>query len=281
MPYRMVTNVGKLCGRLAGAANTHADRIVSSLTARWNDRLAEGEELTVSKMLALLGEDLQQIHGQLVNDENQLRSEIREDKLDRGARNRSTSAVRELLFDVKKLCDAHHGPGSAEVLFEEDSEDVPTESNEVFRLGTRVRRNMANPDFPMPPLKHGIAPDLVAMAALFDQPLAVLEASLRGLHHGTQGTSGTVADKERNLGEFDGVAGRSGRLLESMLSFAGHDGVARRIRISRHRARSGVEEPEVAEESAAETEAEASTAAEAPETGEPSVSGDRAGETAA
>ncbi len=61
MPYRMITNVGNLCGRLAGAAAEHADRIVKSLTERWRDRLAEGEELTVAKMLAFLGEDLMRI----------------------------------------------------------------------------------------------------------------------------------------------------------------------------------------------------------------------------
>ncbi len=257
MPYRMITNLGKICGRLAGAATEHAERIVSSLTERWRDRLEEGEELTVTKMLIFLAEDLRQIHDQSIATESQLRSEIREDKQARNVRDRSTSALRELLFDVKKVCDAHYGPGSVETLFEEDSENVSSEASEVLRLASRVRHNMSDPEFPLPPLKHGIAPDLAALAARFDQPLALLAASLRQLQHGTQASSGVIADKEREQIEIEGFAGRAGRMLEGMTSFAGHEGVARRIRLSRHRTRADVEESEeeVAEDAATEDEA--------------------------
>ncbi len=251
MPYRMITNFGKLCGRLAGAAAKHAERIVSSLTERWSDRMEDGEELTVAKMLVFLAEDLRQIHGQMVETESQLRSEIREDKQARDIRDRAVSAIRELLFDVKKVCEAHYGPGSVENLFEEDTEDVPGEANEVLRLGTRVRRNMTAPEFPMPPLKHGIAPDFAALAARLDEPLALLQTSLGQLQESTHGSSGAIADKERELVEMQGLAGRSGRMLESITSFAGHEGVARRIRLSRHRARAGIEDPEEPEEEVA------------------------------
>lgn len=267
MPYRMITHVGNLCGRLAGAAAEHADRIVSSLTERWRDRLEEGQELTVAQMLAFMAEDLVRIHAQLVQDENHLRSQLREDKQDRSARNRSMSVLRELLFDVKNLCEAHYGPGSAENLFEEDSEDVPTEANAVFRLATRVRRNMTDPEFSMPPLKHGIAPDFTGLAMLLEEPLAELGKALQGLHHGGQGSSGAVADKEQHLGDFDGLAGRSGRLLESLTSFAGHDGVARRIRQSRRRSRAGIPDPE-------ETTEEVDTVDDPPEDGELPDTGD-------
>ncbi len=281
MPYRMVTNFGKLCGRLAGAATKHAERIVSSLTERWSDRLEEGEELTVTKMLSLLAEDLLQVQGRLATNENQLRSEISADKQDRGVRNRSMSDLRELLFDVKKVCDAHYGPGSAETLFQEDSEDVPVEANEVYRLADRVRSNMRNPEFSMPPLKHGIAPDFAALAGRFDQPLALLSASLRGLDVGGQGSSAAIADKELNFDEAAVLAGRAGRFLESITFLAGQEGVARRIRQSRHRARAGDGE---AEEPEAEEEAEAADSAdgETPEDGEPPPAGpSAAGETTA
>ena len=258
MPYRMVTNVGKQCGRLAGAARQHAERIVSSLTERWQNRLADGEELTVRKMLALLAEDLQTTHDQLIEVEDSLRSELREDKLGRGVRNRSVSYLRELLFDVKKVCDAHYGPGSAEILFDEDSEDVPTEANEVFRVARRARRNMTDPSFPMPPLKHGVAPDFAGLGGRFDGPLEDLEVTLKELHDATQGSSAKIADKERDLGDFERFAGRSGRFLESITSLSGHGGVARRIRRSRHRARAGlddVDEPDDVEPNDIETEA--------------------------
>ncbi|MCP3995181.1 MAG: hypothetical protein GY722_08960, partial [bacterium] len=130
----MVTNVGKLCGRLAGAAVKHTDRIVGSLTERWHDQLEDGEELTVKKLLDCLGQDLQQIHTRAVDTENQLRSEIREDKQGRSLRNGAMGDLRELLFDVKKICDAFYGPGSVENLFEEDSEDTPSEPSELLRL---------------------------------------------------------------------------------------------------------------------------------------------------
>ncbi len=259
MPYRMVTNVGKICGQMAGAAVKHADRIVNSFSVRWSDQLEDGEELTVKKLLVLLSQDLQQAHSRAVETENQLRSEIRQDKQGRSTRNRAMSALRELMFDVKKLCDAHYGPGSVENLFEEDSEDIPILVDEVLRLGLRVRRNMLDPDFPMPPLKHGIAPNFAALASRFDQPLADLETSLRELQQGTQGSSAAIADKERDLGLMQEMGGDAGRFLESITSLAGHKGVARRIRQSRHRARTGTgesEEPEFSDRDEPPPEAE-------------------------
>ncbi len=268
MPYRMITRIGNLCGRLAGAAVEHADRIVSSLTQRWAARLEVGEELTVAKLLAFVAEDLRQIHAQIVDTEGQLRSEIREDKQSRDLRDRALSALRELLFDVKKVCDAHYGPGSVETLFEEDSEEVPEEPSEVLRLATRVRHNMTNPEFPLPPLKRGIAPDFAALAGRFDEPLAQLEASRAQLEQDQHGSSAKIADKEQELVEMQGLAGRAGRVLESLTAYAGHEGVARRIRLSRHRARAGIEDPEDDPEiEAAEPPPEGDGAAENEETG--------------
>ncbi len=263
----MITNIGKLCGRLAGAAIEHAERIVGSLTERWADRLQDGEELTVAQLLAFLAEDLRRIHSQVVETESQLRSEIREDRQTRDLRDRALAAIRELLFDVKKLCEAHYGPGSAEILFEEHSEEVPEEAHEVFRLGARVRRNMSDPAFQMPPLKHDIAPDFAALGSRFDEPLAQLQTSLALLQEAQHGSSAKIVDKERELAETRSLAGNAGRLLETLTAFAGHEGVARRIRLSRHRARADGEEAEEPEDEL-EVEAGDSEDGEPPETGE-------------
>ncbi len=238
MPYKMVTDVGTLCGRLAGAAFKHRDLIVNTLVDRWRHKLPEGEDFSaIYLFLTLVGEELEEKHQALVASEDELRSELRQDKQDRGIRDDSWSEVRDLLLETKQLIDVHYGPGSVETLFEEDDEEIPTHPDALHRLGVRVRRNLLDPVFPMPPLMVDIGTDLTRHAHRFDQPLEGLGRSVKGLYLGTQGSSASLAVKEDQLLDEQKDAVLAGRLLEAITAYCGHPRVARRIRLSRRRAR--------------------------------------------
>ena len=236
MPYKMITNVGKLCGRLAGAAFEHRDLIVGSLVDRWHDRLPETEDLsTVHLILTLVGEDLHNKHNELVAIEDDLSSELREDRQTRSQRDASLLEVRQLLIDSKRLLEVYYGPGSVETFWEEVDIEVPLDPEALFRVATRFRRNLLNPDFPRPPLKLGIPVDLEPFAHRFGEPLGVLGGSVRELHQSTQGSNASLAAKDRELGLEQKQAILAARLLEAITAYAGHEGVAKRIRLSRRR----------------------------------------------
>ena len=74
-------------------------------------------------------------------------------------------------------------------------------------------------------------------------PLRQLETSLAALHQGTQGSNASLEAKERSMLDLEKLAGQSGRLLEALYAYAGHEGIANRTRpsshVSRRAARSG------------------------------------------
>ena len=261
MMYKMITNVGKVGARLAGAAFRHRDLIVSSLLERWRGRLPEGEKFeALHLILTLIGEDLEESHNQLVESENSLRSELREDKQDRRVRNRAYSDLRELLLHSKQLIDVMFGPGEVEAIFEEDDVEIPIDPDPLYRLRARVRNNLTSPTFPLPELRR----DLGKFALEFDAPLADLRQSMRSLQWGLHGSSQALASKERKLFAEQREAILGARVLEAITAYAGHEDIAKRIRLSRHQARQ-VEEVEAPEEPAAQPAAEASDEAPAAE----------------
>ncbi len=238
MPYKMITDVGKLCGRLAGAAFEHRDLIVNSLLDRWRDRLPEGEDfMGFHRILTYVGDDLTTKHDGLVMIEDALRSELREDRQDRSLRDGALQEVRQLLIDSKQLLDVIYGPGASETFWEEYDVEVPLDASELQRLGNRLRRNLLNPEFRRPPLRLDISANLELFAHRFDGPLEILGQSVRSLHQGTQASSASLAAKEQLLEAEEQEVVLAGRLLEAVTAYAGHPGVAKRIRLSRHRAR--------------------------------------------
>ncbi len=58
MSYKMVLDLGKLCGSLAGSAIENRDLILASLTELWSDRLAEGEIPNLLQIQTFIAEDL-------------------------------------------------------------------------------------------------------------------------------------------------------------------------------------------------------------------------------
>ncbi len=250
MPYKVITDVGKLCGRLAGAAFEHRDLIVNSLLTRWQNRLPEGEDFTaLHRILTYVGEDLTSTHDGLVVVEDALQADLREDRQDRSKRDGALQEVRQLLIDSKQLLDLIFGPGATESFWEEYDVEVPLDAGELQRLGNRVRRNLLSPDFPRPPLRLNISADLEQFAQRFDGPLNTLKLSVLSLHQGTQASSATLAAKENLIALEEKEAVLAGRLLEALTAYAGHPGVAKRIRQSRHRIRKT--EPESGSESTA------------------------------
>lgn len=236
MPYKMITNVGKLCGRLAGAAFEHRDLIADSLLARWRDRLAESEDFAaLRQILTLVGEDLHRQHDALVAVENNLSSELREDREFRILRDTSYIDSRELLIESKVILTLGYGPGGPETFWGEAVVEVPQDPAEVLRQCTRLRANLVDPSFPRPPERPDVMIDLVAFALRFDAPTAALRRAILGLDRGTQGSNRAISDKERELTREQKQAVLAGRLLEALTAYAGHEGVAQRIRLSRHR----------------------------------------------
>ncbi|MCP3958164.1 MAG: hypothetical protein GY719_09965 [bacterium] len=121
------------------------------------------------------------------------------------------------------------------------------------RLGSRVRRNLTDPTFQLPGVRVDIGTtSLAGIATSLDAPLQDLGLSVHGVDLGTQSSNAALAKKERRLLDEQQQAILAGKVLEALTAYAGHPEVAKRIRLSRHRARDEQETPEAAQEPAAQ-----------------------------
>ncbi len=248
MPYKMVTDIGKLCGRLAGAAVKHRARISNGLALMWRDRLEEGQEFPdVFQLQTFVGDDLHEIHDELSQAARKLGTELAEDRKGRDLRDGALVETRDELFAARSLFDAMYGPGGSDAMFEEQNSFVQVDPAAVYEQAVVVHGNLVDPEFERPPLRVDVGVDLEKVALRIERPMRELGQALDDLHLSTHGSNASLEAKEDALAKLRKRAGLGARLLEALYAYAGHEGIAARTRRSSHRGGGvgdGIEIPE-------------------------------------
>jgi len=235
MAFKMIDNLEKLCGRLAGAASRHRVLITDALSEKWRSKLPEGQTIPdLFQLQTFLGEELHEIHQQVVANESRLKAELTGDRQTRKIRDRSAGDLRERLFAARKIFDAVFGPGGSDVVFQELNSQVRLDPVPLHRQGVLVHDNLLNPAFVLPPLRLDVGVDLTQIARGMEPSLGQLGGSLSDLHQSTQGSNASLEAKERSMLDLDKLAGLSARLLEALYAYSGHEGIASRTRQSSH-----------------------------------------------
>ncbi len=237
MAYKMVDELEKLCGRVAGAAIEHRTLITQTLTQRFKDKLIEGQTVPdIFQLQTWLAEELYEIHAQVVATESDLKAELTVDRQDRTERGRFMSEVRQHLFSARSIFDALYGAGGSAVMFQEPPGfRVRIDPVPLYRQGVTVHDNILDADFRRPPLRFDLDVNLEKLARGMEPGLAGLGRALAVLRTGTQASNASLAAKESEMAMLDKRTGLAGRLLEALFSWAGHEGIARRVRLSSHR----------------------------------------------
>lgn len=237
MPSKMVVDVGKLCGSLAGSAIQHRDQITVAMTEMWSDRLAEGQIPDIQTIQTCIAQDLRDIHQQLIRDSRQLNSDLTEARKGRIARDGSLVETREALFAVRKVLDAIYGPGGADALFEESGSRVAVDPATVYEQAVVVSRNLTDPDFVRPEVRLDVGVDVAALAQRVLVPSRKLGEALDELNLANPRTHASLEAKDRSYGKMTRKALQGAQLLEAIYTYAGHEGIASRTRRSSHRSR--------------------------------------------
>ena len=236
MAYKMVDDLAKLCGRVAGAAMKHRALVTQTITERFRHKLEEGQ--TVPDILQLqtwAAEELYESHGDVLASESGLKAELTLDRQDRSERGRFASELRQHLFSARNIFDAIFGAGGAEVMFNEPPGfRVRVDPEPLHRQGLTVHDNILNPGFRRPPLRFDVDVDLEKLARGMEPSLEGLKRTLAGLHTGTQASNASFEAKENHMGTLDKRTRLVARLIEALYAWAGHEGLARRVRRSSH-----------------------------------------------
>ena len=244
MPYKMVIDIGKLCGSLAGAALTHRELITGSLAEHWRAKLPEGQEIPdVLQLQTWVGEDLHQIHGELTLAARNLNTELTEGRKGRLIRDSSLVRTREELIAARRIFEVIYGAGGSEAFFGEPGPQVALDPATVYEQSQVVLGNLTDPEFVPPQLRVDIGVDLTKIAQRLAGPSQELGTALAELHHAIHGANALLESKELALGRLQRRALLGARLLEAVYAYAGHEGIASRTRPSKHVARDGRSEP--------------------------------------
>ncbi len=238
MAYKMIDDLGKLCGRVAGAAIEHRALINNTLAERFKNRLPEGQ--TIPDLLQFqtwLADELHEAHAAVIDSESGLKADLTVDRQDRDLRARNASEVRQHLLAARGVFDAMYGAGGAEVMFNEPPGfRVRVDPVPLHRQGVTVRKNILDPDFRRPPLRFDVEVNLEQLVRGMEPALEGLGRTLATLNTGTQGSNASFEAKETRMEALDRHIGLGARLLEAFYAWAGHEGLARRVRLSSHSA---------------------------------------------
>ncbi len=236
MAYKMVDELEKLCGRVAGAAMEHRALITQVVTERFRHKLPEGQTIPdILQLQTWIAEELHESHADVLASESGLKAELTVDRQDREQRGRYGIELRQHLFAARNVFDAIYGAGGSDVMFNETNMQVRIDPVPLYRQGVTVHDNILNPDFRRPPVRFQIEVNLEQLARGMEPSLEGLRSTLDVLHSGTQASNALLAVKDTQMGILDQRTGLAARLLEAFYNWAEEQGLARRVRLSSHR----------------------------------------------
>ncbi|MEM7357412.1 MAG: hypothetical protein AAF657_41750, partial [Acidobacteriota bacterium] len=239
MPFKMITLGEKEIGRIAGNAGAHAGLMASDLTARWRDRLPEGQEVVdLMQVQICVRDDLRALRREIAEIEHEHLKELESDSAARRIRDAARPELREKLIRIQRLWDGAFGVGTSTKVFGDDVTVIPTDPFPLRRVARIAHERLMDPAMVLPPVPmEGVEIQPLALARSFEEPLERLDEVLDGLEETLPMTSASLERKVRTLDKLQRQAGIAARFLEALYHLAGHDVIAGRVRLSSRRRR--------------------------------------------
>ncbi len=239
MAFKMVTLSEKEVGRIAGNAGAHADTMAVDLTERWRAELPDGQEIVDLKQAQMcVRNDLLRMRREMEVIERDHLGQLDLDNFSRETRDETIPQLRGKLVGIQNLFEGNYGAGTSTRIFGTMVTVIPLDPFPLRRVGNRAYERLTDSGFVLPPSQLGgveVAP--VELARSFEQPLTRLDAVLVELEDTLPITNASLEKKIRALAELRRQVGVAARFLEALYYLAGHDEIARRVRVSSHRSR--------------------------------------------
>ncbi len=245
MPRIKVTRLRKFCGRLAGHAMRRAQRVTAAAIELVASCLADGQEdVSLKEFMICLALLLEQHRDGLTSADNRHQHKLTVDHGLRLEREALTVQVREGTLQLRDSLDGLYGAsGTLKIL--EDGPAVPTDPMALHQFVGHGLDNLDDDEFPMPaPLQEGITLDRKQVAGNLRQPWRRLGTVLKRLEGTESDSKYSQSRKDVRVGDTDVFALKVARFLEAFYALVGLDEMARRVRLSTHRATGGADTPE-------------------------------------
>ncbi len=244
MTYKMVTDSEKEVGRIAGNAGTHADLMANEVTARWRKALPKGQEIIDIRQLQLcVRDDLHRMRGEIRVIEKAHIERLEITRLDRGVRDVAIPQLRGKLIGIQRLFDGTFGTGSSTMVFGEQTVAIPRDPFALLRAANIAHGRLTDSALVLPEVQlEGVKIVPRSLAKGFEAPLVKLEQALDGLEANGPAANASLELKIQSLDDLRKQAGIAARFLEALYYLAGHPEIAKRVRLSSHRAEGAVAE---------------------------------------
>ncbi len=239
MAFKMVTLSEKEVGRIAGNAGAHAEMMATDLTQRWRSLIPEDQKyIDIHQVQMCVQHDLRQMRQLIAEVEDRHLGNLDLEVLSRETRDETIPQLRGQLMGIRSLFEGNFGAGTSFKVFGSQVTSIPLDPFPLRRVGRRAYRRLADPGFVLPVSQLGgveVVP--IDLAKGFEAPLIKLDRVLVELEDTLPISNRSLEEKIRTLADLRREAGHAARFLEALYALAGHEEVARRVRLSSHRPR--------------------------------------------
>lgn len=239
MAFKMITLSEKEVGRIAGNAGAHAETMARDLTLKWQDQLPEEQKvIDIQQVQMCVRHDLHRMRAEIATIERQHLDQLETDSLSREVRDETIPQLRGQLVGIQKLFEGNFGAGTSTRVFGPLVTTIPLDPFPLRRVGYHAQDKLTDPGLVLPSSQlAGVKILPRELAKGFARPLTELDRVLIELEDTLPITNASLEAKIRALSELRLQAGIAARFLEALYHLAGHDEIARRVRLSSHRSR--------------------------------------------
>ncbi len=239
MTFKMVTLSEKELGRIAGNAGAHAERMAKDLTLKWQDLLPQDQEvIDIQQVQMCVRHDLHRMREKMAVIEREHLDQLDSDNLSREVRDITIPQLRGQLVGIQNLFDGNFGAGSSTRVFGPLVTTIPLDPFPLRRVGNAAQDRLKDPGFVLPSSQLvGVEILPRELAKGFEPALSELDRVLLELEDTLPITNASLEAKIKQLAELRLQVGIAARFLEALYHLAGHDEIARRVRLSSHRSR--------------------------------------------
>ncbi len=231
----LVTRLKKEAASVAGSGRTHAPAVAEVLHRRFKPAEGQPETDFLALQLALVrmvDDGLQEIDS---HDES-LVLDLDEDREQLAERVSAFEEATDVLGAVQSACDGVYGVKASRKLFG-NVETLPRDPVQVVKLGRRVQRRLADPEYPLPaPRLKGWPPaERRTLAAELGDAIDRLDRALDSLTSERKSSENTRFFKAGAVDGFRRTLRYAAGCLGSLYGLAGFDDLADKIRPRRRR----------------------------------------------
>jgi len=228
MGSKMVINRQKSSEAVQAVGRNHADEIEKGVTAAYGPDAGPAVKLLIHNAVEILKRDTVS----MVSSDDEHLKETADDASSIDERDTFAQKAYEQLVDFRETAKAVYGSEYVDTLGFKGS--TPQDPVAIHRLGVLVTGNISS-SRPPEPRRAGVSLDIAQWSGPLGESIRALEKSLSHVADEKREAESLLVARNTAIEKYDRTFSKTADLMSSLLSIAGKDELAQRVRPSRRR----------------------------------------------